>query len=162
MWSQIECNATDENSASYDLLFVSDGTPIHVEHPGSKSVANPGHIDPRVIASVTTRFKDALQKSGIHGVARDVGGCFDRAVGNIPEIRACMLYDIAAVNFDKGMRKMFESRGVDPGAVDPFLADRAFNTRMEIYSAMAFGGSQTTAFAYFGNGPNQVMNGLAK
>jgi hypothetical protein len=60
------------------------------------------------------------------------------------------------------MRKIFESRGVDLGAQDPFLSDRAFGARMQIYTGMAFSGSEAAAYQFFGNAPNVVINGLSK
>jgi len=159
-WSLIQCDATDENSARYALRFASDGTPVDVQHAGGKSAAM--HVDQKAIGQVTARFKAAMQKSGIHGVVSDIEYCFDHAVGNVPAIRFCMLYDIAAVNFDKSMRKLFVSRGVEVGEQIPFLADRASNARMEIYSGMAFGGSEDAARQFFGNAPIQVINSLSK
>jgi hypothetical protein len=148
IWSTIECNATDENSAVYAFRFRSDGSPVDAQHPGAKSAAE--HVDQKTVARITTRFKTVLAKGGIRAVVQDIGQCFGDALGNVPAIRACMLYDISAVEFDKGMRKMFQSRGVDPGPKGAFLDDPAFNTRMEIYSGMAFGGSIAAANDFSG------------
>lgn len=157
IWSRIDCTATDENSAAYRLTFKGDGNFVDVQHAGAG-----GHVEPAVVAQVTARFKGALQAGGIHAVVADLGKCFDGSLGNIPAIKACMLYDISAVRFDKAMRKIFESRGKNAGPAPPFLLDRAFNTRMQIYSGMAFAGSEKTAYEFFGGAPNDVMNGLSK
>jgi hypothetical protein len=160
-WSPIQCNATDENSAPYELRFASDGSPVDVQQAGAKSAG--GHVDQRVVAQVTARFKATMQASGMQGVVNDIENCFDRAgTDDVPAIRTCMLYDIAAVGFDKSMRKVFVSRGWVAVEVSPFLADPAFKARMEIYSGMAFDGSEDAAKEYYGNAPNQVISSLSK
>lgn len=95
IWSTIDCDATDENSAAYRLRFVSDGTPVKPEHPGSEPAI--GHVDQKTITQVTARLKTALDKGGIHYVVQDVEKCFDDALNSVPATRACMLYDISAV-----------------------------------------------------------------
>jgi hypothetical protein len=164
IWSEIGCTATDENNAAYEFKFTSDGTPVDVQHPGVKTATATGgaHVDTKVIAQATVRLKAKLQQSGIQGIVQDVGKCFDDSRGNVPAIRSCMLYDIATMNLDKSMRKIFESRGMNPGPQSPFLSDKAFNARMQIYSGMAFGGSDSAAYQFFGSAPTMVINGLSK
>ena len=67
------------------------------------------HIDPAVVNQIAARFRAMFKSSGIQGVVRDVQSCFDDGLSNKGAIRACMLYDIAAVSLDRQMRKVFES-----------------------------------------------------
>jgi hypothetical protein len=60
VWSEIGCQATDENNATYEFTFQSNGAAVDVQHPGAKSAgtaAPASHVDAKVIAKVASRFK---------------------------------------------------------------------------------------------------------
>lgn len=152
IWWRIDCNGTDAKNATYKLNFKSDGTPVNTGD----------HVEVNVVRQVTQRFKSVLNARGMQGVVTDLEQCFDNAIDDISAIKMCMLYDISAVKFDKIMRLMFESRGVNTGPTTPFLSDRAFSARMKIYSSIAFGGSEELAYDYFGDSPNKVMDGVSR
>ena len=60
------------------------------------------------------------------------------------------------------MRKALQSRGLnDPGPGTRYFNDQAFAARMQIYSGIAFEGSQSAATKFFGDAPNRVLNKVA-
>jgi hypothetical protein len=121
-----------------------------------------GYIDASTVAKISARFKQTMHDGGIQGVSAAIQKCYDDAPSgeNAAAISECMLFDIAAYKFDRGMQVVFTARGLAPRAATPLLTERAFNARMQIYSGMAFGGSMQAMVRYFGNAPDKIIDDL--
>ena len=165
VWSTINCDATDENGASYAFHFQTDGKPIHPANASAAAVtarSSPVHVALPTVARVAATFKRTMAASGMNGVNQSVQRCFDEAgTSNVSAIRACMLYDIAEYRLDRAMQVVFEARGWHP-VQNSYLTERAFGARMRIYSSIAFGGSEAAAYRFFGNAPDDVVAAVSK
>jgi hypothetical protein len=119
-------------------------------------------ISQQTIKKFATRFQSQYQEGGISAVTLDVQKCYDNALSKPNEVelvRECMLYDKAAKWLDKGFALAMEARGSkNPGPANPFLADKAYDARMKIYSSIGFKGfSSEQVNRYFGNYPIKVV-----
>jgi hypothetical protein len=121
-----------------------------------------GNISQQTIKKFAARFQSKFQEGGISAVTVDVQKCYDDALSKPNEVelvRECMLYDKAAKWLDKGFALAMEARGSkNPGPANSFLADKAYDARMKIYSSIGFKGfSNEQVNRYFGNYPIQVV-----
>lgn len=160
-WSQIDCDARDENDAPFVLHFVSNNSPVTVNHPGSTKTSPvlPNGVSAAIVNSITAKFRKTLQATGITGVGLEVQACYDDAGTTPAAIAPCMLYDIAARKLDQGMMAAFTARGMNAVPAS-YFTDRAFGTRTKVYTGLAFGGSSAASARFYGDAPNRVMLGI--
>lgn len=137
----------------------------YLPEEGSACASGPSileDISQQTIKKFATRFQSQYQEGGISAVTLDVQKCYDNALSKPNEVelvRECMLYDKAAKWLDKGFALAMEAReSKNPGPANPFLDDKAYDARMEIYSSIGFKGfSSEQVNRYFGNYPIKVV-----
>jgi hypothetical protein len=124
------------------------------------------HFSQTTIDKVAARFSKSLKDGGMTEVASDIQSCYEatsfkRTRENSEAIAACMLYDYAALDFDKGMRTNFVARGLnDPGNVLPYLSEQALVARFQVYAPIPFGNDPSAVGTYFADAPSKVLNKL--
>ncbi len=122
-------------------------------------------ISQKIVSDIARRFKGVMEESGISGVTADVQKCYDDALSKSNEqelIRSCMLYDKAAKALDIGFGKAIVARvGKDPGPANAYLSNKAYKTRIEIYTKIAFKGyTDAQVINYFGDYPSKLIDRL--
>ena len=122
-------------------------------------------ISQKIVSDIARRFKGVMEESGISGVTADVQKCYDDALSKSNEqelIRSCMLYDKAAKALDIGFGKAMVARvGKDPGPANAYLSNKAYKTRIEIYTKIAFKGyTDAQVINYFGDYPSKLIDRL--
>ncbi|MEJ0015680.1 MAG: hypothetical protein WDN25_03790 [Acetobacteraceae bacterium] len=121
-----------------------------------------GSVDDGTVTKITKEFQQKFKSGGMKSVSADIAHCYDIEIAgpNRVGLARCMLYDVAAMKFHRVMGLLFESRGIPLPSDLPFLTERAFGLRMQIYTNLVFGGSQTSAARYLADGPDRVVQGL--
>jgi hypothetical protein len=119
-----------------------------------------GHVSAATVSKIESRFTYVFIKGGMNAVVADITACYastndQKTSMNKMAVTACLLYDYSAALMDKNWRQAFVANAEpDPGAT-PYLAERAWTARREIYASIPF--LNTREFdQYFGDAPDKI------
>lgn len=122
---------------------------------------NAGSFNPdqASILRIAHRFKATLDASGILGVGRDVLTCYMKNLHNPDGLKLCVVYDWAALTFDRQMMQFFTGAGAPNVRPAPMFTNQAIDARMHTYGALAFQGDQQ-AMRMVGNAATRVLKAM--
>jgi hypothetical protein len=92
-----------------------------------------------MVRRIAARFRETFNASGIAGVGQDVLKCYDDRLTEPASMRECVVYDTAALIFDRSMMQVFTARGMNAVAA-PLFTNEVFDARQTTYGRLAFKG----------------------
>jgi hypothetical protein len=145
------------------IFFVLSLTMVTEQAARADAPRLSGHVSSNVEFGAAAIFNRDYYTGGMLDVTADLRDCFLKiggGGGRITDTRAsmCMLLDLMAYNIELGFRRELEGSGVPSmPPTTPFLADKAFNTRLGIYADLYFGGSMSNLDEYYDDALDQTL-----
>jgi len=117
------------------------------------------HPTSQQIQTVGKAYRNAQNKGGLRLVGEKILDCYHAFYRQDERLKVCILFDLAAQNFNSNMEQLFVGEGMHP-APPPTFTKEAEEARLNSYVPMVFPSFADAKDYYFG-GPNavaQVMN----